>query len=75
MFHWAHFQPGDNVRIVQETFAGMTGRIISLDEALRRDLSISNSIREGESYWVVTKIFGRDVPVELEPYQMAPVNE
>jgi transcription antitermination factor NusG len=71
MHRWSNFQPGDNVRIIQGTFTGMNARIISVDEALQRELPV----RDGEFYWAIIEVFGRDVPVELEPNQMAPAEE
>ena len=75
MLSWSNFQTGENVRIVQGTFSGMKGRIISVTEALQRELWISDSVRNEESYWVILTIFGRDVPLELEPQQMVSADE
>ncbi len=52
---WSHplFDPGDHVKIKEGTFAGREGEVIAILEA--RLL-----VR------VMFKIFGRDVPVELE---------
>ena len=68
------FDPGDEVRIIDGTFASYTGRVVTPEEA--RDIFKENSSKESswisrQGYvWVVISIFGRPVPVSLEHCQL-----
>jgi hypothetical protein len=60
------FIPGDQVDVVDGTFVGMTGRVVSLEEAGQTSVF---SRPEG-FVWVVVAIFGRPVTVPLQPFQI-----
>jgi transcription antitermination factor NusG len=66
------FAPGDRVVVVDGTFAGITGTILSPEELLARNpqARISRELREGGLCAVLLTIFGREVPVELQPWQV-----
>jgi transcription antitermination factor NusG len=64
------FQPDDSVRIVTGMFSGMKGRVIGIGEIIKRELTITESISAGASYCVIISVFGRDVPVVLDPDQI-----
>jgi len=66
------FTPGDQVRIVDGRFIGRTGKVLSDEEAQKRrrqgGLPFCGSTRE--TLWVLIDIFGRPVPVQVEPSQI-----
>jgi hypothetical protein len=37
---------------------------------MERNLPIGDDVRDGRSIWVIMKIYGREVPVELKPQEM-----
>jgi transcription antitermination factor NusG len=65
--------PGDKVKVVDGTFVGLEGIILSPNEVVRFDpeARISHEVREGKVYWVLLPMFDKKVPVELEPWQLA----
>jgi transcription antitermination factor NusG len=65
---------GERVRIIDGAFAGMTGTIVSPDEALALVPGCvinSEVVEKGGRYWVLLSIFGRDLPVELRADQLS----
>jgi transcription antitermination factor NusG len=68
----AHYEPGDNVKVVDGTFIGLEGVILSQDEVVSHnpEVRISREFREGKVCWVLLPIFDKTVPVELESWQM-----
>jgi transcription antitermination factor NusG len=67
------FRPGDEVSIVDGTFVGMTGLVISPEaaETLQPPASeLSAFRRSGVGVWVKLAIFGRSVAVLLLPSQI-----
>ena len=71
------FRPGDHVRIVDGTFVGRAGEVLSHEQAqehLRR--SGQPTCRPArETVWVLMEVFGRPVPVQFDsrqPSQFSP---
>jgi transcription antitermination factor NusG len=68
------FRPGDAVTVVDGTFIGMPGRVISPTEAANsRQLSVDKAsvFRTAKGMvWVVVEIFSRPVAVPLQPLQI-----
>jgi transcription antitermination factor NusG len=63
------FQPGDKVSVVDGTFAGLEGTILSDEEVRRRGFRPPPPSHIGKLFWVLLPVLGRDVPVDLEPHQ------
>jgi transcription antitermination factor NusG len=63
------YKPGDHVRIVDGTFAGMPGEVLSHEQALDhfRACGQLERRRAREFVWVLLQLFGRPVPVEFLP--------
>lgn len=63
------FQPGDRVRVVDGTFVGKAGEILSHEQVqeYRQNLGMPRCRSAWESVWVMIEIFGRAVPVDLLP--------
>ncbi|HEV3262795.1 MAG TPA: KOW motif-containing protein [Gemmataceae bacterium] len=62
------FRQGDTVRIIDGTFAGMSGKVIG-----DRDAPMDHKCPPG-LVRVQLEIFGRPVPVELETDQIEPAS-
>jgi hypothetical protein len=71
------FVPGERVVVVDGTFVGMEGSILSPEEVVARnpDARISQEARGGILCWVLLPIFGRQVPVELHAWQIRRAGE
>ncbi len=69
------YVPGEAVLVVDGTFKGMPGKVVSPDEAaaLREQFGGERSIFKAPPgrVWVVLTLFGRTVPVLLAPWQIA----
>jgi len=74
MYDWSpqpdRFEAGDRVRITDGTFAGQEGTILSSDEARASGLFNPPPSLSGKLFFVKLIIFGRDVPVQLEAFQI-----
>ena len=70
----ARFPPGERVRIVAGTFTGMSGTIITADEAVQRvpGAVTGPEVDEGRMYWLLVSVFGQDIPVELAREVLVP---
>jgi transcription antitermination factor NusG len=66
------FRPRDRVRIVDGTFIGMAGEVLSHEQAneRRRQDGCPECLAERETVWVLIEVFGRPVPVRLQPEQL-----
>jgi transcription antitermination factor NusG len=68
------FFPSDQVNVVDGTFVGMTGKVVSPEEAraVQETSGGEPSLfsRPEGMVWVVLTIFGRPVSVLLEPLQI-----
>lgn len=70
---WAWgFRPGDAVRVVDGTFAGMAGEVLSHEQAQERlrGLGQPTSRPATELLWVLLDLFHRPVPVPFNPDQI-----
>ena len=70
--HLGPFLPGQTIRITDGRFVGLKGRIIGMNDVIRRKLPITDAVQRGEAHWAITMIFGREVPVVLDLHQMIP---
>jgi hypothetical protein len=62
--------------VVDGTFVGLEGIILSPEEAAVRSpqVRISRELRQGRICAVLLTLFEREVPVELEPWQLRRVD-
>jgi transcription antitermination factor NusG len=67
------YVPGEEVNVIDGTFAGMAGRVVSPDEAI----GLQGPDRCGPvckappgQVWIVLTLFGRPAPVLLQPFQI-----
>jgi transcription antitermination factor NusG len=69
------FQPGDRVRVLSVTFAGMEGDVLSFEEAEKLYESVGGEPPTPKGYLgflqIALPIFGRRVPVTLIASQIA----
>ena len=66
------FPEGQRVEIVEGTFAGCEGVVISREEAERRDSENFEMPLPG-AIWVVLTFWGREVPVMVASDQVQPI--
>jgi transcription antitermination factor NusG len=66
------FQAGDRLRVVDGTFAGMEGDVLSHEQAQerRRPCGLPEYRPAPEQVWVLLELFGRPVPVPLQSRQV-----
>lgn len=66
------FQAGELVRIVDGTFAGRSGEVQSHEQAQRRLRETGQPTWRParETIWVLIELFGKSVPVQLQPDQI-----
>jgi transcription antitermination factor NusG len=65
------FEPDEQVRVVDGTFAGMEGRIIGPDEARRLGLRVWPPSHEGLLFWLMLRVFDQEITVSLQSRQIA----
>jgi len=67
------FQVGDRVSITAGAFAAMPGIITSESEVVARwpDKSPDADVDTGVSFWVVVRIYSREVPVVVSEKDLA----
>jgi transcription antitermination factor NusG len=64
------FFPGDQVNVVDGTFVGMPGKVVTPEEAKAIGGEASVLSRPKGLVWVVVTIYGRPVSVLLQPFQI-----
>jgi transcription antitermination factor NusG len=73
-----HFLPGEQVKVIDGTFAGELGRVVSRQDALAMWEKVGGEkpLPTGTVgiVDVVLPISGRQVPVVLEPFQIEPAS-
>ncbi len=68
------FRPGDRVRIVDGTFVGQDGEVLSHEQAqehLRRAGQPTWRAAR-ETVWVLIEVLGQSVPTQFQPDQLSP---
>jgi transcription antitermination factor NusG len=63
------FRPGDRVRVQGGTFEGQAGEVLSHEQAQDRLRRVGEPTWRParETVWVLLELFGRPVPVQLQP--------
>ena len=73
------YVPGNTVKVIDGTFVGMAGRVVSPEEAktVQQTHGGQTSVfqRPAGLVWVVLTIFGSPVSVLLEPFQLQRTGE
>jgi hypothetical protein len=70
------FFPGQVVKVIDGTFAGEFGEVITHEQALSLWQQVGGQepalTKAPGMVWVVIPVFGRKVPVQFRPFQLEP---
>jgi transcription antitermination factor NusG len=70
------FFPGQQVKVIDGTFAGEFGEVITHEQAFSLWQEVGGErpalTKAAGMVWVVIPVFGRKVPVLFQPFQLEP---